>query len=160
MKSYDFLEKHGFGSRDVLNRLARHGVRQESDEVAGMAGLDCDADFAIGLEAANAGSVSGARVHDNEGAASRIYRGPGRRNDPHEYIIDGARERATIGDEFGLIFEHMRNRLGEVFAILISALTHHVQIQHAAFGGVDPIVKRSRYALERTLRTGSGGLLL
>ena len=42
------------GARDAFDGLARHRLGQEADEVAGMAGLHRDADFAVGLEAADA----------------------------------------------------------------------------------------------------------
>ncbi len=55
-----------------LDGLARHRLRQEADEIAGMAGLERDADLAVGLEAADAGAVPGARVDDDEWPARRI----------------------------------------------------------------------------------------
>ena len=66
MQRNDLFEEDRLGARDVLDRLARHRVRQEADEIAGMAGLERDADLAVGLEAADAGAVAGARVDDNE----------------------------------------------------------------------------------------------
>ena len=63
-------------------RLARHRVGQEADEIAGMAGLERDADLAVGLEAADPGPVPGARIDDDEGPARRIDLDALRRDDP------------------------------------------------------------------------------
>ena len=60
------LEERGLGLHDVLDRLPRHRLGQEADEVAGMAGAHGDADLAVGLEAADARPVAGARVDDDE----------------------------------------------------------------------------------------------
>ena len=49
-----------------------HRIGQESDEIARMPGLERDADFAVGLEAADAGTMSGARVDDDERPARWI----------------------------------------------------------------------------------------
>ena len=65
-----FSRKIGLGSRDVLDRLPRHGFGQEADEVAGMPRLEGDADLAVGLEAADARPVSGARIDDDKGTAA------------------------------------------------------------------------------------------
>ncbi len=50
------------------------GLRQEADEVAGMARRQRDADLAVVLHAADAGPVAGARVDDDEGRLGRIDR--------------------------------------------------------------------------------------
>ena len=44
------------------------GLGQEADEIAGMPGLERDADLAVGLEAADAGAVPGARIDHHERA--------------------------------------------------------------------------------------------
>ena len=61
------FEKHGFGAGDILDRLARHRFRQETNEIARVSGLERDADLAVGLEAANARAMPGARVDDTNG---------------------------------------------------------------------------------------------
>ena len=66
MQRDDLLQEHRFGARDVLDGLARHRIGQEADEIAGMAGLEGDADLAVGLEAADARAVPRARIDDDE----------------------------------------------------------------------------------------------
>ena len=55
------------------------GLRQETDEVAGMAGRHGDADLAVLLHAADAGAMAGARVDDDERRLRRVDRSAGRR---------------------------------------------------------------------------------
>ncbi len=82
MQRDDLLEEDRLGARDVLDGLARHRIGQEADEIAGMAGLERDADLAVGLEAADAGTMPGARVDDDERPPRRIDLDARRRNDP------------------------------------------------------------------------------
>jgi hypothetical protein len=48
-----------------------------------MAGLQGHADFAVVLHAADARTVPGARIDDNERPLRRVDRGARRRHDPH-----------------------------------------------------------------------------
>ena len=66
MKRDHALKKGRLGAGDVLDRLPRHGVGQEPDEVAGVAGLQGHADFALRLEPANARAVAGSGIDDDE----------------------------------------------------------------------------------------------
>ena len=72
MQRDDLFEKYRLGAGDVLDRLAGHGIGQEADEIARVTGLECDADFAVGLEPADAGAVPGARIDDDERPARRV----------------------------------------------------------------------------------------
>ena len=99
MQRDDLLQEDRLGARDVPEGLARHRLGQEADEVAGMAGLEGHADLAVGLEAADAGAVPGARIDDDEGAARRIDLDALRRDDAHEGIVDRPLERAAVDDE-------------------------------------------------------------
>ena len=96
MKRDHLLEENRLGACDVLDRLARHRVRQEADEIAGMAGLQGHADFAVGLEAADARTVPGARIDDHERPASHVDFDALGRNDAHEPVIDRPLERAAV----------------------------------------------------------------
>ena len=102
MQRDDLFEEDRFGARDVLDGLARHRIRQEADEIAGMAGLEGDADLAVGLEAADARAVAGARIDDDERPARRIDLDALRRNDAHQHVVDRPLERAAVDDEFHL----------------------------------------------------------
>ena len=60
------LEERRLGLHHVLDRLPGHRLRQEADEIAGMAGRHRHADLAVGLEAADPRAVAGARIDDHE----------------------------------------------------------------------------------------------
>ena len=68
------LQELRLGSGDVLDRLAGHRVRQEADEVAGMACRQRDPDLAVRLEAADPWSMPGARIDHDERPLLRIDR--------------------------------------------------------------------------------------
>src|SRR6185503_3434679 len=97
--------------RDVWDGLPRHRLRQEADEIAGMAGLQNDADFAVGLEAANAGSVPGAWIHDDKRPARWIDFDTGRRDNPRQAIVDRPIKLPAVDNQFDLVVQNMRRRL-------------------------------------------------
>ena len=86
------LEEHRLGGGDVEDGLAGHRLGQEADEVGRVAGLHRDADLAVGLEAADAGAVAGARVDDDEGALPRVDRDALGRDDAGEQVVDRLRQ--------------------------------------------------------------------
>ena len=61
------------------------------------------------------------------------------RNDAHQRVVDRLVQLAAVDDQFGGILQDMRRGLGDVFAILVAALTHDVQEQHAALSGIDHV---------------------
>ena len=72
MARRDVLDEDRLGAADILDRLSRHRLRQEADEVAGMAGRQRDADLAVLLHAADARAVAGARIDDDDRRLGRI----------------------------------------------------------------------------------------
>ena len=98
----DLLEEHRLGVHDVLDGLARHRLGREADEVGGMAGTHRHAELAVGLEAADARPVPGARIDHHERALQRIDRHPGRRLDPHQQVVDRLVERAAVQHQLGV----------------------------------------------------------
>ena len=142
MQIDDLFEEHRFGTGDILDGLARHGIRKEPDEITGMAGVECHADLAVGLESADARAMSGARVDDDERPARRIELDAGRWNDPDERVIDRPIERAAIDKELHLVVEHMRGGLSQMLAVLVAAPAHDVPEQHAALRRVDHVFHR------------------
>src|SRR5262249_15882721 len=146
----DLLEKNRLRARDILDGLARHGIRQEADEIAGVPCLECNADFAVGLEAADAGAVAGARVDDDEGPARGVEFDSRGRNHSHETVVDRPIKRLATEDQLHVLGEYVWNRVGEVFAILIAALAHDVPEQHAALRSIDHVFYRwAKYAERR-----------
>ena len=72
-----------------------------------MAGLHRHADLAVGLEAADAGAVAGARVDDDEGPLQRVDVDAFGRNDSYERVIDRALEPAAVEHDLGLVVEQV-----------------------------------------------------
>ena len=60
----DLFKEDRLCARDILDGLARHWFRQEADEIAGMTGLERDADLAVGFEPADARAMPCARIDD------------------------------------------------------------------------------------------------
>src|ERR1700743_1795504 len=87
MQRDDLLEKRAFGACDIPDRLSWYRFRHEADEVAGMAGLHCNADLAVGLEAADARTVTGARIDYDKGAARQIDLDAAGRFHAHQAVI-------------------------------------------------------------------------
>ena len=123
----------------VFDGLARHWLRQEADEVARMTGLHGDADFAVGLEAANPGAMTRARIDDDERTAIEIDLHALWRDDAHQDVVDGRFEFPAVDDQFHGVIQDMRRGLGDVLAVLVSALAHDVEEQHAALAGIDHV---------------------
>ena len=153
MQRRDLLDEDRFGAGDVLDGLARHRVRQEADEVAGMPGLHGDADLAFGLEAADARTVAGARIDNDERPQCLVDLHARGRLDPRQQVIHRPFERTAVHDEFGIVVEHVRNGFRHVLTILVAALTHHVPEQDAALRGVDRVFKERSKESQRGHRS-------
>ena len=134
MKRNDLFQEHRFGAGDILDGLTGHGLGREADEVTGMPCLHGNADFAVRLEAADARPMAGARIHHHEWPTRGIDLNSRRRNNAHQQVIDRPLQRPAVHHQLGLIVEDMGNLLGEMVAILIAALAHHVAEQDAALG--------------------------
>ena len=135
----DALEKRGLCCHDVLNGLTRDRLGQKADEVAGMARLEGDADLALRLEAANAGTVAGAWIDDDEGPLLLIDVHAFRRRDAGQHVVDRTRKLAPVHHELGAEFENVRGWLGGVLLVLLAPLLQDVEEKNPALPGIDPI---------------------
>ena len=131
-----FSRNTRFGAGDIFDGLARHGIGREADEVAGMPRFHGNPDFAVGLEAADARAMAGARIDHHEGPARLVDLNSLWRDDAHQQVIDGPLQRAAVHHELGLVVEDMGDRFGEMFLILVAALAHDIHEQHAALGRI------------------------
>ena len=150
MERNDLFQEHGFGAGDIFNGLTRHRLGHKADEVTGMTRLHGNPDFTISLEAADTRPMSGARIHDDEWPASWIDLHTLRWDNAYQQVVDRSLERPAVHHQLGRIIKDMRNRLGEMVAILVSTLAHHIQEQHAALGGICHVFK------DRTERAEGG----
>ena len=103
MQRDHLFQEYRFGARDVLDRLSRHRIGQEADEIAGMARLQGDADLAVRLEAADARTMAGARIDHHKRTARGVDFDAFGRDDANQPIIDRPFERAAVDDKFGRI---------------------------------------------------------
>ena len=83
----DDADEFGFGVGDIGERLARHRLRKEDDEVDGVAGAQRDADFGVFLEAADARTVPRARVDDHERPLGVVDLDALGRDDAHQRVV-------------------------------------------------------------------------
>ena len=141
MQGDDLFDKDRLGPCDVLDRLAGHRLGQEADEVTGMTGLHRDADLAVRLESADARPVAGTRIDHHERAALVIDLHAAWWCNAHQRVIDRLLKRPAVDDQLHGIVEDMRCGLGDVFAVLQSALTHDIEEQDAALSGIHQILE-------------------
>ena len=109
-----------------------------------MPGLECYTDLAVGFEPADARAVPGTRIDNNERAARPVKVNRLGRDYTDEDVVDWPLKGPSVDDKLDFIVKHMRRGLGQMFAILIAALAHHFQIQHASLRGIDKIFERRR----------------
>ena len=145
----DLFDEDRLSAGDVRDRLSWDGIGKEADEITRMTGLECDADFAVGLEAANSGPVPGAWINDDKRPQLGIDFDSGGRDDAHKHIVDRPLQRASVDHKLGFVVENVRRSFRHVFAILVSALTHDVPEQDAALESVDCVFHRRREWAER-----------
>ena len=139
MKPDHFFEELCLGSRNVLDRLTWHRIRQETDEIAGMARLEGHADFAVRLEAANSGTMTGTRIDHDEWTLRRIDLDSVRGHNLDQSVVDRPLQRAAVHDKLHLIVENMRSSLRRVLEIGVAALSHDIAIQNAALCRIDHV---------------------
>src|SRR5262249_47720023 len=95
-----------------------------------------NADFAVGLETPDARSVPGTRIDDHKRPAFRVDLDTFGRDHAYEAVIDRPLKRGAADHEFDLVVEDVGHSLGEVLAVLIAALAHHVPKQQGTLGSV------------------------
>src|SRR5262245_19517563 len=99
----DLLKEDRLRAGNALDGLARHGFRQEADEIAGMARLHGHANLAVRLEAADAGTMTGAWVDHDERPALHVDLDALGRDDADQRIIDRLFQLAAVDDQLGRI---------------------------------------------------------
>ena len=143
------LQECRFCARNVLDCLACHGIGEEADEIAGMTGLDRDADLAVGLEPANTRAVAGPRIDDDERPLPLIEVEVARWHNTRQDIVHWACELAPVHDELNLEFQDVRGGLCRMCRVALTTLRHHIEEESRALKGIRPIV---RYRVEERPR--------
>ena len=130
------LDEYRLGPADVLDGLSRHWLRQEADEIAGMACGQCHADFAVLLHSANTRPVAGTGIDDDDRRLGRIELGAGRRYDAHQRVVHRSIQRAAVAYEFSLKGQYVRDFLRTLLLIDVSPLSQDVEKQDRSLPGV------------------------
>ena len=130
------------------------GSGVKADEVAGMTGAHRHAQFAVGLEAADAGTVAGTRVDHDEGTLALVDDHAGRRLDADQPVIDRALQGAPVENRFSLEVEHVRHRLGLLGIVLLAAPAHQVPVEDGTLHGVDHVLAGRPPGLEHGIHAG------
>src|SRR5262245_3756371 len=135
---------HGFDegrlrATHVFNRLTFHRIRQEPDEIARMAGRERDSDLAITLHAADAGTMSGTRIDDDEGARCLVDDDTLWWEDTFQAVVDRTRQCPSVQHGLECESENVWHIAADIFEVVVTAPTQHVEHQHIALEGVDQI---------------------
>ena len=64
----------------------------------------------------------------------------GGRNDAHQRVVHRPLQRAAVAHEFSLEGQHVRDLLGALLQVGVAALAQHVEEQHDALPGVQPVL--------------------
>ena len=161
MKLAHAMHELALGVAHVEQRLSRLGIREEDDEVHGMAFVQRHADLRIVLEAADAGTVAAARVDDHVRAALGIDRHALRRNDAQQRVVDRTLERAPVHHDLVVEAQHRRQSLPLVLDEVVAALAQRVPEQDGALREVDAVLRAAspEFRQRRRIRRQPGDLL-
>ncbi|MCY1523149.1 hypothetical protein D9M68_580370 [compost metagenome] len=130
------------GARDRFDGLPRARLLVEGDEVARVPGAQRDADLAVGLEAADARAVAGARVDHHEGALGRVGGGIGGRQDAQQRVVDGLGQFASVGKQLMLEHQHGGHAFALMLRRLVAALAQDIEQQHVTLPGIGEVFQR------------------
>jgi hypothetical protein len=139
----DLLDKARLGQADILDRLARHRLRQEPDKITGVTGRQCDADLAVVLHAADARPVPGPRVEHDKRALAPIDRYARWRHNADQCIVDRPRQGASVEHEFGFEGQNVRCLTRTVLDVIVTALAQDIEQQDPPLPPIDPILERA-----------------
>jgi hypothetical protein len=92
------------------------------------------------LHPADARTVAGPRIDDNEGWLRWIDDSARRRDNAHQHIVHWLEQGAPIAHHLELEGQHVRGLGGAALEICVAALAQDVERQDRALPGVDPIL--------------------
>jgi hypothetical protein len=139
MTAADLGDEFRFRAHDVGKRLAGLRLRAEDDEIDGMAVAQRDADLAVGLEAADARAVAGARIDDHVGPLPVHHLDAVRRKDLQQHLVCRPRQRLAVHGDFVIVDEHRRRAGRFVRDVLLGPLAQNVESEREALRRVGRI---------------------
>ena len=108
------------------------GCGRKTHEIDRMAIVQGDADLAVGLEAADAGAMAGARIDDHIGPLPVVHLDALRRDDLQQHVIARAGQGVPVHRDFVVVDQHRRRAGGFMGDVVVAALAQHVERQHVA----------------------------
>jgi hypothetical protein len=151
------LEEDALRRGDVEDGLAGLRVLEEDDEVDRVAAAQRDADLAVGLEAADARAMAGARVDDDEGPHLRVGRGAASgRLDAHQRVVAAARQRPPVHQHLPVEDQHGRAAGLLMLDEGVPGAAHRVPEQDGALGRVDRVFHRFLHQRQRAAAEEGG----
>ena len=112
MARRNVLDKDRLGATDILDRLSRHRIWQEADEVAGVTGRQRDTDLTILLHPTDAWTVTSARIDDDDRCLRGIDPACPREERCDQSVVHRPLQRAAVAHQFSLELENVRHLLG------------------------------------------------
>jgi len=83
--------------------------------------------------------MTGPWIDNDKRSLVVVNHGSFRRLNPDDAVIHGMGKFAAIHDQLEIELQHMRNRLLHVLQILVTALAHHITVQHRPLAGIDHV---------------------
>ncbi len=133
-------------------------MRAEDHEIDRMAVAQRDADLAVGLEAADAGAVAGARIDDHVRALPVHHLDAVRRKDLEQHLVGRPRQRLAVEDDFVIVDEHRRRAGRFVRGVLVGPLAQDVEGEREALRSIGRVGLRVVGEAALLLRFGEAAL--
>ena len=143
MQFSDLLDKDRKCARDVLNPLSLQRRSRKACKVDGVSGLECLADLARLLEAADAWSLSGARIYDKDGALAVVDLHTLRRNDAQQRVVDRVGQLVAAHHQLAVIDQDRGYAVRQHLLALVAALPQDVYKQNGPLPEVAHILIES-----------------
>ena len=161
MKFSHALEEAHLSLDDVKELLARFGRRAKTDEIDRMTRVEGIADFTLGLEAADARPLAGARVNHDDRPFARIDLDAGRRNDARKCIVDWPGQRSSVHQHLMAEAQDRRHRARCDLDLFVAAPAQQIEEKHAALKRIDQVFRPRRHQVfgRRHERVGQCGQL-
>src|SRR5271166_3533706 len=129
MEFRDLFDEDGVRTRYILDALAVHRLRREADKIDRMSELECIADLADRLEAANTWPLASARVDHDHRPLARVQLDAGRGNDTDQRVIDRSWQRVASQHKLEVIDQNRIDAVRPHLLVLIAAPAQNVQEQ-------------------------------
>ena len=122
--------------------LTNFRVLSKNHKIHRMAGTQRHTDLAVGLEAANASTMSGTRVDDHVGAFGVHHQHTGGRQDAQQLVIDRVLQTASVHDHLISVIQHRRCAGLFMALVVVAALAQHIHGQRKALRRIQPVIGR------------------